>query len=695
MTDKASLLSSLKSSAELRSMSDEQLKELAAEIRQKLIKTVSENGGHLSSNLGTVELTLAMHRVFDVNVDQFVFDVGHQCYTHKLLTGRAQRFHTLRQKDGVSGFPSPKESDTDVFIVGHSSTAVSAANGLAKAKSLLKKDGYVLAVVGDGAMTGGLFYEGLSNGGRSHDKLIIIMNDNRMSINGNVGFVARHLSRMRSRPRYVRFKRHFGDGLRKIPLVGKSMYRLLLGIKGNMKNALYRSSSMFEDMGYYYLGPVDGHSITDLTTALTAAKDIQSPVLLHVDTVKGKGYPFAERNPDIYHGIGQFDIETGKPVAASDNFSKVFGEQMLQLIEEDGSLCCITAAMTDGTGLTEVAKRYPGRCFDVGIAEGHAVTFASGLAKNGVTPIFAVYSTFLQRSFDQLLNDTSIINNHIVLAIDRAGIVPDDGETHQGIFDVPMLNAIPRATVYAPYNYDEFRLHLRQAIYDVDGIAAVRYPKGAQMTAPAGFKPDYRPFTWYRSRRAEILLVTYGREFGQVLAAANELAQNGCFVSVLKLNRIKPIDPACVKVAMSYFRVLFFEEGSRHGGVGELFGNMLAENNFARSYEIYAIDRFIPACTVQEGLELVGLDTASIVAAVKKTARELPLNEFDVLYGEKDETSSPVFPPQNDEELEAFMNEEIRDGVSDENVPPEEQTEETACENETASGVETSEVSDE
>jgi len=659
MTENQSLLSSVKSPLDLHSMTDEQLTQLAAEIRQKLIKTVSENGGHLSSNLGTVELTLAMHRVFDISVDQFVFDVGHQCYTHKLLTGRADQFHTLRQKDGVSGFPSPRESDADSFIVGHSSTAVSAANGLAKAKSLLKQDGYVLAVVGDGAMTGGLFYEGLSNGGRSHDKLIIIMNDNRMSINGNVGFVARHLSRMRSRPKYVRFKRHFGDGLRKIPLIGKSLYRILLSIKAGMKNTLYRSSTMFEDMGYYYLGPIDGHNITDLTSALTAAKDIESPVLIHVDTIKGKGYPFAERNPDVYHGIGKFDIETGKPASASDNFSKVFGEQMMQLIEEDDSLCCITAAMTDGTGLTEVAKRYPGRCFDVGIAEGHAVTFASGLAQNGVTSIFAVYSTFLQRSFDQLLNDTSIINSHIVLAIDRAGIVPDDGETHQGIFDVPMLNAIPRATVYAPCCYDEFRLHLRQAIYDVDGIAAVRYPKGGEMLIPAGYKPDYQPFTWYRSRRAEILLVTYGRLFGQVMAAANELAENGCFVSVLKLNRIKPIDPACIKVAMSYFRVLFFEEGSRHGGVAEMFGNMLAEHNFARTYEIYAIDRFIPACTVQEGLELVGLDASGIVAAVKKTPREKPLNEFDTVRSDKEDDEAPAFPPKADDELEMLMSDPL------------------------------------
>lgn len=616
MTAKTNHLASIHIPADLKKLSDTQLTELAAEIRQTLIKTVSENGGHLSSNLGTVELTLAMHRVFDLEQDQIVFDVGHQCYTHKLLTGRFDRFDTLRKQGGISGFPSPKESPYDSFIVGHSSTAVSAANGLAKAKSLKNEDGYVLAVVGDGAMTGGLFYEGLSNAGRSHDNLIIILNDNRMSINSNVGFVARHLAHMRSRPRYVRMKRNFGDGLRRVPLIGKGVYKFLMTVKSGLKNTLYRSSSMFEDMGYYYLGPVDGHSLSDLICAFEAAKAIESPVLLHVDTVKGKGYSFAEKNPDIYHGIGKFDIHTGKPLPSAENFSKTFGDEMLKLMNEDHHLCVITAAMTDGTGLTKVAAEYPKRCFDVGIAEGHAVTFASGLAQNGITPVFAVYSTFLQRSYDQILNDTAIINSHIVLAIDRAGVVPDDGETHQGIFDVPMLNTIPHVTVYSPSCFEECRMHLRQAIYDVDGIAAVRYPKGGEADLPADYKPDYRPFTWYKKEDGGTLLVTYGRLFAGVAEAAERLAQNGQAVSVLKLNRIKPVDPACIRDAAAYDRVLFFEEGSRHGGVGEVFGESLAEQGYRGEYTVHAIDRFIPACTVDEGLRLVGLDTDSIVTTV-------------------------------------------------------------------------------
>ncbi len=678
MSEQTNLLEMIKAPSDVKTLTEKELVQLSAEVRKTLIDTVAENGGHLSSNLGAVELTVAMHRVFDFDKDQVVFDVGHQCYTHKLLTGRYDRFSTLRRLDGVSGFPSPKESPYDVFIVGHSSTAVSAANGLAKAKSLIGEDGHVLAVVGDGAMTGGLFYEGLSNAGRSHDKLIIIMNDNRMSINGNVGFVARHLSRMRSRPRYVRFKRNFGGGLRKIPLFGKGIFRLLMGIKTTLKDKMYRSSTMFEDMGYYYLGPVDGHNIRELTYALEAAKDINQPVLLHVDTVKGKGCSYAERNPDIYHGIGRFDATTGQPPTAQPSFSKVFGEQVMELMEDD-RLCVITAAMTDGTGLTQVAQQYPKRCFDVGIAEEHAVTFASGLAQNGMTPIFAVYSTFLQRSFDQLINDTSIINSHIVLAIDRAGVVPDDGETHQGIFDVPMLNMIPRATVYAPCCFEEFKVQLRQAIYDVDGIAAVRYPKGGEGLVPANFKPDYQPFTWYRSRRSEVLLVTYGRLFGHVLAAANELAKDGQFVSVLKLNRIKPIDPSCIRVALTYFRVIFFEEGSRHGGVGELFGEMLAENNFARAYELHAIDRFIPACSVEEGLHLVGLDVDGIVAAVKETPHEPYLNEFDkptqVQEPEMEFDSEDEMPDELVEE-ETALPEEAEEAVQSEQTEEQPQEDE-------------------
>ncbi|MGN0171493.1 MAG: 1-deoxy-D-xylulose-5-phosphate synthase [Acutalibacteraceae bacterium] len=667
MAEQRGYLASIHTSADIKKLSKEQLVELSAEIRQKLIETVSQCGGHLASNLGVVEMTIALHRVFDLPHDQIVFDVGHQCYTHKLLTGRTADFDTLRQKDGLSGFPSPRESDCDVFITGHSSTAVSAANGLAKAKSLLGDDGYVIAVVGDGAMTGGLSFEGLSNAGRSHDRLIVVMNDNRMSINSNVGFMARHLSKLRSRPKYVRFKRHFGGNLRRIPLIGKAIFRLLQSMKLGIKKTIYHNSSMFEDMGFYYLGPVDGHNISDLEKVFEAAKSIDCPVLVHVDTVKGQGYRYALENPDGFHGVSGFDVETGALPEGAESFSSVFGKTALSLAKADEHICFITAAMTDGTGLAQVAAQYPKRCFDVGIAEEHAVTFASGLAQNGMVPVFAVYSTFLQRCFDQLVNDTSIINSHIVLAIDRAGIVPGDGETHQGIFDVPMLNAIPRATIYAPCCFAELALQLKQAVYDANGIAAVRYPKGGEMLLPSGFEPDYKPFTWYRSRRSEVLLVTYGRLFGNVLAAANELAQNGQFVSVLKLNRIKPIDPDCIRVALSYFRVLFFEEGSRHGGVAESFGAMLAEKNFARRYEIYAIDRFVPCCTTEEGLHMVGLDVDGIVAAVGETVQPQHSDmDFDTAVDAQDSPlvrEEPASEPMDEKEK---MSDEESAVISDE-----------------------------
>ncbi len=650
MSEQTHYLDSLQTPRDIHRLPEEALPHLAEEIRHKLIETVSETGGHLASNLGIVETTIALHRVFDLPHDQIVFDVGHQCYVHKLLTGRARDFGTLRQKDGLSGFPSPKESDCDAFIVGHSSTAVSAANGLAKAKSLLGDDGYVVAVVGDGAITGGLFYEGMENAGRSHDKLIVVLNDNRMSINSNVGFVARHLVRLRSRPKYLRFKRTVNKILEKIPLVGKPMTRFLAAVKLGIKGAIYHDSSLFEDMGFYYLGPVNGHNITELETVLRAAKTVDQPVIVHVDTVKGQGYRYSTERPEAYHGVGAFDIETGQFLENGESFSSVFGETAKELCGADERICLITAAMKDGTGLGGAFEQWPKRCFDVGIAEEHAVTFASGLAHNGMIPIFAVYATFLQRAFDQLLNDTSIINSHIVLAVDRAGVVPGDGETHQGVFDVPMLNAIPNATVYAPSCYAELRIHLKQAVYDVEGIAAVRYPKGDESMIPSGYEPDYRPFTWYRARRSEILLITYGRLFGTVMKAAEELKKRGRSVSVLKINRIKPIDPACLQVALEYYRVYFFEEGSLHGGVGEAFGHLLSSRDFARHYEVHAIDRWIPCCTTEEGLHMVGLDVEGILSAVERGGTVFPAadNGSAVRPSEEPNGVEEPLPPDDD-----------------------------------------------
>ena len=603
---------------DIRGMTLPELDALCAELRKTLVQTVSKTGGHLSSNLGVVELTVALHKMLDTPRDRIVWDVGHQCYVHKLLTGRYGRFDTLRQTGGISGFPKPEESEYDTFIAGHSSTAVSAANGMAKAKTLSGDSGFVVAVLGDGALTGGLAYEGLSNAGRSSDRLIVVLNDNRMSINKNVGFVARHLATLRSRPRYVRFKMGVSNLIARIPLIGKPIQRLFVWVKSRLKNALYHSSTLFEEMGFYYLGPVDGHNLHDLTAALQTAKNLSRPVLLHVETVKGKGYSFAMQNPDTYHGVTGFDIETGKTPPSSRSFSSAMGDSLSRLAQEDLRICAITAAMKSGTCLTKFAERYPVRFFDVGIAEEHAVTFASGLATGGMLPVFAVYSTFLQRCYDQILNDTAIMNNHIVLAVDRAGIVPDDGETHQGVFDVPFLTTIPHVTIYSPSTFSELDINLKQALYDAAGIAVVRYPKGGELPGCEGFEPDYKPYTHLKNAGARILLITYGRLFSHAMIAAKELADENVPVSLLKLTRIWPLPEECVSIAADYDQVLFFEEGSGQGGIGQAFESRLLEIGF-RGRSLYrAIDEFIPACTTSAGFRRTGLDVDGMIEAVRE-----------------------------------------------------------------------------
>ena len=612
-----SYLARIHSPEDLRDLNKKELPALCEELRETLIRTVSHTGGHLSSNLGVVELTVALHRVFSLPHDCIVWDVGHQCYVHKLLTGRADRFDTLRTEGGISGFPRPCESDYDSFIVGHSSTSISAANGIAKAKALSGDDGYVVAVIGDGALTGGLAYEGLSNAGRSSDRLIVVLNDNRMSISRNVGFMARHLTHLRSRARYVRFKNRFGRFLNHVPLIGKPINRLLMSAKASLKAMIYHSSTMFEEMGFYYLGPVDGHNLDDLIRALKTARSIGKPVVLHTVTIKGQGYSYAMNSPDRFHGVSGFDVVTGKTPASAPSFSSVFGEAVCELAEEDERICAITAAMKSGTCLQDFAARFPERFFDVGIAEEHAVTFASGLARGGRLPVFAVYSTFLQRSYDQLLNDTAILGSHIVLAVDRAGIVPDDGETHQGIFDVPFLTTIPGTTIYAPASFAELKVYLRRALLDTPGIAVVRYPKGGELPGLPEMPAEAKPYTLLRAEGADTLLVTYGRIFANAVQAAQEAAEKGRRVSVLKLGQIHPLDSGCIQAASGYRRVLFFEEGSPAGGVGEHFGTQLSARHYAGDYRIHAVEPFVSTCKTEAGLRHAGLDVDGMLRAIE------------------------------------------------------------------------------
>ena len=467
--------------------------ELCRLLRARLIDTVSRTGGHLASSLGAVELIVAIHRVFDTGRDRLVFDVGHQCYAHKILTGRNQAMETLRTFGGIAGFPKPVESESDAFVAGHASNSVSVAIGMARARTLQHADYHVLALIGDGALSGGLAYEGLSDAGDSGEPLIVILNDNGMSITKSVGGVAEHLARQRLKPQYLRFKKGYRKVMSVLPL-GGHIYHATHKIKTAIKDSLL-PCSLFEDMGFTYLGPVDGHDVKYLTQLLSYAKELNGPVLLHVRTVKGKGYTPAERNPDQFHGVGRFCVETGELVHGSgESFSAVFGETLCSLAEQDGKLCAITAAMQGGTGLNRFARQFPARFFDVGIAEGHAVAMAAGMAKQGMRPVFAVYSSFLQRSYDMLLHDVALQQLHVVLAVDRAGLVGEDGETHHGVFDPAFLDTIPGMTVLCPSSFQELREMLRYAIYDVEGPVAVRYSRTGDCIASGNrvLKPSER-----------------------------------------------------------------------------------------------------------------------------------------------------------------------------------------------------------
>lgn len=611
------ILSTIKSPADLKSLSDEQLEQLCAEIREKLIDIVSVNGGHLSSNLGTVELTVALHKVFDCPRDSVVFDVGHQSYTHKMLTGRYDRIDTIRREGGLSGFPKRCESEYDAFIAGHASTSISAALGIAEAKLLENDDSYTIAVIGDGSLTGGMAYEGMNNAGRYKKNFIIILNDNRMSISRNVGAMARYLSSIRMQPWYLRLKSGTERVLNKIPFFGSPVGTVLKRSKAKVKHVMYRHT-IFDKLGLSYYGPVDGHNMEELTNALNALKKSKDPALLHVVTKKGKGYKYAEDDSTSYHGVGSFNVDTGEPISSKENFSSVFGGHLCSLAENDSKICAVTAAMAAGTGLKDFAKLYRDRFFDVGIAEEHAVTFASGLAVSGMLPVFAVYSTFLQRGYDQLIHDAAMQGAHLTLAIDRAGVVGEDGETHQGLFDVSMLNSIPGSTVYSPCYFDGLRNSLTAAIYTADSLAAVRYPRGGESDRPDGYETENINYDIWGDKESDTLIVTYGRLFTEAVKARDIVKENGRDICILKLCRIKPIDPAAVEFAKGFKRILFFEEGMRSGSVADIMRDKLDELGYDGSFTIRAIDNvFVQHASVQSSLKTLGLDADSMAEAVR------------------------------------------------------------------------------
>ncbi len=607
-------LENITSPADVKKLDKSDLPLLARECRDVLVDTVSKNGGHLASNLGVVELTIALHRVFNSPKDKIIWDVGHQCYTHKLLTGRYPEFSTLRTEDGLSGFSNPDESEHDIFFSGHSSVSISQALGVATANSINNDKHSTIAVIGDGALTGGLAYEALNNAGRNGKNLIVILNDNEMSISKNVGSVARYLAVIRSTPRYYKLKAHTETAINKIPLIGKKLSAKIYALKTRIKNYIYKST-FFEDFGFRYMGPIDGHNIDQLCEALETAKMVKDkPVLLHICTTKGKGYDFAEENPSEFHGISKFNINTGEPIYSGKNFSSEFGELMCALAAKDKRICTVTAAMSLGTGLENFKNEYPERFFDVGIAEEHAVTFCAGLAKGGMVPVFAVYSSFLQRCFDQLVHDGTMQNLHMIIAVDRAGFVGEDGISHQGILDASILNTIPNITVFSPSNYDELKNCFINAVYHTDGVVAIRYPRGQEKVInPDNYTFVGKDYSIYSSEKAENCIVTYGRISAHACSACDRLNEQGKDFFVIKLNRIKPVDEEAVKAALGCEKVFFFEEGIKNGGIAETFGCMLNERGFNGRYRTVAVENcFVEHASVTELYKKYGLDTDGI-----------------------------------------------------------------------------------
>ncbi len=592
------ILEKIHSSADVKALSLEEIDELCAEIRAFLIDNISRTGGHLASNLGVVELTVALHNVFDSEKDRIVFDVGHQCYVHKLLTGRAGGFSTLRQKDGLAGFPKPSESNSDAFIAGHASNSVSAALGMARARTLSGEDHSVIAVIGDGAMTGGLAYEGLNNAGQSGEALIVVLNDNGMAIGTNVGGMASSLAFQRTRPAYYRLKKTYRKVMYRIP-GGKYVFTFTQKLKNSLKNAILHCS-MFEEMGFRYMGPVDGHDVRKLSYMLKTAQEYREPVLLHVVTRKGRGYEDAEKHPEKYHGVGCFDPSRGVSDEKQASFSEVFGQAICEEAAKDSRICAVTAAMEDGTGLSPFRKSFPERFFDEGIAEGHCVTMAAGMAKQGMIPVFSVYSTFLQRAYDMLIHDVAILGLHVVLAVDRAGLVGGDGETHNGVFDVGFLRQVPGMTVYCPSNYAELRSMLRRAI-EGKGPAAVRYPKGAE--------GEYRDEgkTLLRSG-GDVTIVSYGIMINEALKTADILEKKGISAEVVKLDAIAPLDLTQVRASAEKTGLAaVMEDCCEQGSVGETI-----KAELSCPVMLFNTGRgFTPQATVREQRELCGIDAAS------------------------------------------------------------------------------------
>ena len=617
-----SILQNIHGHEELAALDDEERRRLCAEIREYLVSHVARTGGHLASNLGAVELTVAIETVFNTMRDRLVFDVGHQSYVHKLLTGRQADFSRLRQYGGISGFPKPHESQSDAFVAGHASSSVSIALGMARARTLLGEKYDVIALLGDGAATGGMVFEGMNDAADSGEPMIIILNDNEMSIDRNVGGVSRHLSRLRMKEQYLGMKRRYRGFLSKIP-GGKWVYRVTKNMKDRLKRMLL-PTTIFENMGLSYLGPVDGHDLPTLIQVLRTARDMRCPVVVHVITKKGCGYLPAESDPSRFHGIGKFDPVSGRSQSASTpGFSDSFGDTMLELAAKDKRVCAVTAAMPGGTGLLDFKKKFPKRLFDVGIAEEHAVSMAGGLAKQGMIPVVAIYSTFLQRSFDQIMQDIGLLRLHVVLAVDRAGLVGEDGATHHGTFDVGFLRQIPGLLVLTPASMEEQKGMLRWAVEEYDGPVAIRYPRGGDRGySQSAWAGDPSRVVCHREG-GDVVLLTYGTILDNVMRAAEQLARQGIEAQVLRLLSVSELPAQQIREQLHGCKnLIVVEEAS--GGSGISGPLSLALRQTGTDCRVFSRDLgkdFVPHGPVTQLYTHCGLDADSIAEYTKEVLK--------------------------------------------------------------------------
>ena len=617
------LLEKINSPADLKGLSLKQLDGLAAEIRQEIIETVAKTGGHLAPSLGVVELTLALHYVFDTPKDRIIWDVGHQAYAHKLITGRREQFHTLRTYGGLSGFPKRSESPYDSFDTGHSSTSISAGLGISTAKALKGENGRVISVIGDGSMTAGMAFEGLNQAGDTEKDLIVVLNDNAMSISPNVGAFSSFLSRKMTGKRFINLKKDLENFIKSLPGVGENILSLVRKSEDSFIT-FFTPGMMFEAFKFKYIGPINGHRLDRLIEAFTNTRHLEGPVLVHVLTVKGKGYEPAEKDPAHFHGVGAFEIPTGTPPKDGPkpppSYTDVFGNTMVDLGRKNEKIFAITAAMPEGTGLAEFAEAFPERFLDVGIAEQHAVTFAAGLATEGFRPVVAIYSTFLQRAYDQVIHDVCLPNLPVVFAIDRGGLVGEDGPTHHGLFDITYLRSLPNMTVMAPKDENELR-HMIYTALQQPGPTAIRYPRGKGLGVP--MDPDYKiiPIGQAEILRQgkDLIVLALGSAVYPSLDAAASLEKEGLSVGVVNCRFVKPIDVRLADLASSTTRVLVVEENVRQGGLGgavlELFNDMNLSN--VRVKRIGLPDKFVEHGPSGFLKEKYGLDTSGIIKEAK------------------------------------------------------------------------------